>query len=50
MFINKWYQGPTYDRENENYFMRDDKILIIEDDDDEIIQDRLEDRGITRID
>jgi len=34
IFINKWYQGPYTDKSNENYFIRDDKIVIIEDDED----------------
>ncbi|CAD8097170.1 unnamed protein product [Paramecium sonneborni] len=32
IFINKWYQGPSYERANDNFFIRDDKIIIIEDD------------------
>lgn len=32
IFINKWYQGPSFERVNDNFFIRDDKIVIIEDD------------------
>lgn len=34
LFIKTWHRGPAYDerRVNENIFVKDDKILIIEDD------------------
>lgn len=33
-FYEEWYRGPMYDerRQNENIFVKDNKILIIEDD------------------
>lgn len=32
-FINYWYRGPSFENKNQNLYVKNDKVIIIEEDD-----------------